>query len=190
MTDLKPDLKPWTVLSATQVLRDRWIDVRAERCITATGHIIDPYYMYRRPDWACILAVDEQDRAVVARVYRHGIGQPSLELPGGIIDAEDASPADAVRRELLEETGYACGAISAVARLATNPSNLNSYAHVFYARGARHVQAPQLEGGEVMVTELLPLASLKTLAMTGGIVHGVQVAAILLALEALAQPPR
>ena len=37
------ELKPWTVLSSKTVLKDKWIDVRADDCITAEGALIAPY---------------------------------------------------------------------------------------------------------------------------------------------------
>jgi 8-oxo-dGTP pyrophosphatase MutT (NUDIX family) len=178
-------LPPWTVLSSREVFKDRWINLRAERCQTAAGAIVDPYYVIHRHDWACVLALDAEDRAVMVRVWRQGTRAVSLELPAGAIDGEDASPADAVRRELLEETGYGCGEISPVAKLATSPANMTSHVHVFLARGAVRMQAPTLEPGETLETELMSLADLKTAALTGGITHAVQVSAILLGLDRL-----
>jgi ADP-ribose pyrophosphatase len=43
--------------------------------------------------------------------YRHGARTNLLELPGGLIDA-DEEPLVAAKRELLEETGYQCSTIS------------------------------------------------------------------------------
>jgi ADP-ribose pyrophosphatase len=178
-------IAPWTVLSSREVFKDRWIDLRVERCQTAAGAIVEPYYIIHRHDWACILALDERNRAVLVRTWRQGTRAVSLELPAGAIDAADASPAEAVRRELLEETGYGCGEITAVARLANNPANMTSHVHVFLARGAVRLQAPKLEPGETLQAELMALDDLRTAALTGGITHAVQVAAILLAIDRL-----
>jgi 8-oxo-dGTP pyrophosphatase MutT (NUDIX family) len=45
----------------------------------------------------------------------------SLELPGGRIDREDASIADAGVRELLEETGYEAPHLELIATLSIDP---------------------------------------------------------------------
>jgi 8-oxo-dGTP pyrophosphatase MutT (NUDIX family) len=178
-------LPPWAIVEERQIFRDRWFDLRSYRYKTGTGAIIDPYYVAHRHDWACILALDDQDRAVTVRIWRPGTRRDSIELPGGAIDATDVSPAEAIRRELLEETGYACGDIVPVVKLATNPANHTNHMHVFAARGAHRIQAPELEPGETLVPELVPLADLKAKTLSGDIQHGLHVAAILLAIERL-----
>jgi 8-oxo-dGTP pyrophosphatase MutT (NUDIX family) len=180
-------LKPWTILLSREIFKDRWFHLRAERCQTGDGAIIDPYYVVHRHDWSCILAVDAEQRAVLVRIWRIGTRAESLELPAGAIDASDPSPADAVRREFLEETGYTCGTIMPVARLAVNPANHTNHVHIFAARDARQVQAPALEPGETLTTELIPLADLRAAALDGRITHSVHVAAILLACETLSR---
>lgn len=44
-----------------------------------------------------------------------------LEAPAGMIEDEDASPEDAARREVLEETGYRVGALERVGAAWTSP---------------------------------------------------------------------
>jgi hypothetical protein len=40
-----------TVEGSPAVLRDRWIDVRADDCITSAGVKVSPYYVLTYPDW-------------------------------------------------------------------------------------------------------------------------------------------
>src|SRR5262245_25026905 len=57
------------------------------------------------PRWANVIPLLPDGRVVLVRQWRYGISAPTLEIPGGMIDpGEDEETA--VRRELLEETGY------------------------------------------------------------------------------------
>ena len=58
------------------------------------------------PAWVLVMPVTPTGEVVMIRQYRHGNEDICLELPGGLVDATDRSPEAAIRRELLEETGY------------------------------------------------------------------------------------
>jgi 8-oxo-dGDP phosphatase len=61
----KSPFVPWTVNRSTTVIKDRWIDLRAEDCTTSAGVSISPYYVLRYPDWAHIVCLDSVDRICV-----------------------------------------------------------------------------------------------------------------------------
>ncbi len=52
-----------------------------------------------------MVALDDQDRIVLAHQYRHALGTELLELPAGLLESgEDAL--EAAQRELREEAGF------------------------------------------------------------------------------------
>lgn len=55
------------------------------------------------PGAVVILALDDQDRALVLRQYRHPAGIRFVELPAGLLDIENEDPVVAAQRELREE---------------------------------------------------------------------------------------
>ena len=77
----KLPLAPWTVNRSITVIKDRWIDLRAEDCTTPAGVSISPYYVLRYPDWAHIVCLDSVDRICVISQYRHGAARTMMELP-------------------------------------------------------------------------------------------------------------
>jgi len=55
------------------------------------------------PGAVIVLAVDEQERALVLHQYRHAASTRFVELPAGLLDQPDEDPVEAARRELQEE---------------------------------------------------------------------------------------
>jgi 8-oxo-dGDP phosphatase len=55
------------------------------------------------PGAVVVLAVDEQERALVLHQYRHPAGMRFVELPAGLLDVEGEDPLVAAQRELQEE---------------------------------------------------------------------------------------
>ncbi len=53
----------------------------------------------------CVLALTENNNVVLVKQYRPGMEKVLLEMPGGAINKYE-EPINAIKRELLEETGY------------------------------------------------------------------------------------
>ncbi len=60
-------------------------------------------FVVELPGAAMILAVDDQERAVVLRQYRHPVGSRLVEIPAGLLDVPGEDPLLAAQRELREE---------------------------------------------------------------------------------------
>lgn len=100
------------------------------------------------PDWALVLAITPKKEVVMVNQYRHGIEQVCLELPGGLIDPQDASPEVAAERELLEETGYRGSGMIQIGKCYPQPAVLSNRCFFFLAENAEKVQEPQMDEGE------------------------------------------
>ncbi len=55
------------------------------------------------PGAVVVLAVDDDERALVLQQYRHAARTRFVELPAGLLDVDGEDPVVAARRELLEE---------------------------------------------------------------------------------------
>lgn len=55
------------------------------------------------PGAVVVLAVDDDQRALVLQQYRHPVRQRLVELPAGLLDVEHEDPLEAAQRELHEE---------------------------------------------------------------------------------------
>lgn len=175
----------WTVVSSRSVIRDRWIDLRADDCVTPSGQAIAPYYVLTYPDWVHVVALNAREEVLLVRQYRHGAGESFLELPGGVIDGDEAVET-AARRELAEETGHEAGAVTLVSSLHPNPAIQNNRVHVCIARDVVAAGPLRLDAGEEGLTvEALPVQTVLDGLASGLIGQSLHVTSLLLGLAAL-----
>ncbi|MCB0323653.1 MAG: NUDIX hydrolase [Bdellovibrionales bacterium] len=163
-------------------MEDRWLTLRADRCETADGVFLDPYYVVETNDWVHIVAFDEHDRVVLVRQYRHGVQEICLEIPAGIVESDDSSVELAARRELLEETGYTAETFIDLGTLQPNSARQTNRFHTFLALGARKTHEPRPDPCERIIAEAVPVADLVARIQEGHFVQAIHISSIFLAL--------
>lgn len=149
----------WRTTARSMVVEDRWIRLRADDCVDATGRIIAPYYVLEQTEWVSILALTDDGSAVAIEEYHHGAGVVGVGLPGGAVDASEI-PRDAALRELTEETGYVAAEMIDLGWTWANWGNQDNRVHHFLARGCRHERPQELDAGETIDVRILPLVEL------------------------------
>jgi len=169
-------LKPWKILESTHI-RNR---IRIDKCELPTGFLLDATVLEYRT-WANVLAITKDKKAILVKQYRHGVRDVLLELPGGIVeDGED--PLDGIKRELLEETGYAVSNIIEVGRLYPNPAIQTNLLYCFLAFDVEQVGVQHLDDSEEIEVQLVPLDELITMAKKGEFLHALNIAVLFQAL--------
>lgn len=135
------------------------------------------FYVLDAPDWINVVALTKNRKVVLVEQYRAGIDEPSLEIPGGIVDEEE-SPFDAAKRELLEETGFQSEKWRKLGKVSSNAAILNNYTHTFLAEDCEKVAGQQLDGTEDIDVHILELDYFLELVKNSTIHHSIVVAAV------------
>ncbi len=143
------------------LFREPWLTVRKDTCETPSGVLVPDYYVLEYPDWVNAMAVTEDGKVLLVRQYRHPVERVLLEIPGGVMDPEDETPEAAVRRELLEETGYAFSDMHYLGAVSPNPSTHTNVTHMFLATGGKKVQEQALDFNEEIDVEAVTIAELE-----------------------------
>jgi len=152
----------WKILHSEYIHKGPWATLRSDKCEMPDGRIVDEYYVLEYPNWVNAVAITEDNKVLMVRQYRHAAEIVSLEIPGGVIDG-DEKPEAAMRRELLEETGYEFNDIELLSIVYANPSTANNHTYCYLAKGGKKVQEQSLDEHEELIVEEYTIAEVKQL---------------------------
>jgi len=171
-------IRPWQKISSKPVGAFHVFSLRADRKVSPrTGQEHD-FYIIDSTDWVNVIAITPEQQLVMVEQYRHGSNTVELEIPGGMIDAKDASPEAAGLRELREETGYEGGQARIIGRIFANPAILSNSCFTVLVENRRCVHPVEFDHGEDLATRLVPVADVPRLVAAGKIQHSLVVVAL------------
>ena len=161
-----------------------YFKARRDRYRLSSGKIVDPYFVVELPPSAAAMAITMNNEIIFVEQYRHPVGKTLVELPGGFID-EGEDPRIAIRRELLEETGYSFDDIQPLGITAANPGVLSNITHLFLARGGRKVTGQSLDANEEIALKFVPVAEGKEMLKNGLILQSMHALCLYLGFDLL-----
>jgi 8-oxo-dGTP pyrophosphatase MutT (NUDIX family) len=147
------------VLESRYAFADRWLRLRSDSVLLPGGRLPAPCTVFEYPDWVDVIALTGDRNVVLVDQYRHAVGQIRTEFPAGMVD-EAEEPIVAIKRELLEETGYISQEWHLLGSAAVNPAWQTNRIHCFLALDAQKVAEQDLDEGEAIQTRELPLPEL------------------------------
>jgi len=101
---LVDDPDPRRVVESELVMRGRVWDLRRDTIDLGDGQTVVREYV-AHPGAVAVLPMDEHDRILLVRQYRHPVGMLLWEPVAGLMDVVDESPRVGAARELVEEAG-------------------------------------------------------------------------------------
>ncbi len=143
-----PAFMKWKTIASEYIYNANWFTARKDTCERPDGKIVHDYYVFEFPEWVTALPITAEGKIILVKQYRHAIGEVCIELPGGCVDAEDADHETAIRRELLEETGYTFDLVKHLGDISANPSTNSNLMHMFIATGGKKIREQELDDNE------------------------------------------
>ena len=169
----------WKTTKSDRLVETPVFSIRRDRKHRATtpdrSH---DFYILESVDWVNVVPVTEAGEVVFIELHRHGIDEPSLEIPGGMIDPGE-SPEIAAGRELEEETGYRSESLVPLGVVHPNPAIQRNRCHTFLAENARFAGDPRPDETEDIRVVRHPRNEVPRLLAEGRITHALVVAGLL-----------
>jgi ADP-ribose pyrophosphatase len=172
-------------LVASEVIRKgRILAFRIDEVETPDGHRTKRE-IAAHPGGVAIVAIDDEERVLLVRQWRHAIGRALLEIPAGTLDRDAAGViedhAGAAARELEEETGYRAATWRFLGSFFTAPGFTNELMHLYLATGLTAAHADRLgpDEDERLELEAVPLADAVTMAERGEIADAKSIVGLL-----------
>ncbi len=150
-----PNPSDWVVESSTSILRrEPWLEVFEEHIRLPDGRRVDDFYTIQLRNFVVVAPLTTRGELVVVSHYRHGPRRVTRSLPSGFVEAGE-EPAEAARRELMEETGYEAESWQELGSYVVDGNRRCGIEHVFLATGLTRVAEPTMDDLAEATVELL-----------------------------------
>jgi len=171
-------IKPWKKIGSKPVGDFRIFTMRSDRKVSPRTGKEHDFYVIDSVSWVNVIALTPERELVMIEQYRHGSNTVELEIPGGMMDAEDKSPDAAGIRELREETGYEGEHPQIIGRIFANPAIMSNTCFTLLVENCRLKHPVELDHAEDLATRLVPIAEIPALVKAGKIQHSLVVVAL------------
>jgi 8-oxo-dGDP phosphatase len=188
MADIADELGSWPVVASAVLARGRIVTVRRDTVQLPDGALVDREVV-EHPGAVAVVALDDEDRVLMIRQYRHPAGATLWEIPAGLRDVAGEPLIDTARRELLEETGWRAGSWRVLADFVSSPGITTERIRVFLATDvtavpdAERAYVPQHEEAYLSVA-WVPLTEAVRGVLAGDLHNAVAIVGILSAYAA------
>jgi 8-oxo-dGTP pyrophosphatase MutT (NUDIX family) len=164
-------IKSWITIDDKKIDNCKFFDIhRVKRKSRDTGR--EGTFVYLdSTSWVNIIPITKEGNIVLIKQYRHGTDDITIEIPGGLVEANEL-PRLAGERECNEETGYFSKKNAKfLGKTLPNPAFLNNicYSYVWYDVELKYNQ--QLDRHEEIVVFERTFDEVKEMINNGKINH-------------------
>lgn len=108
------------------------------------AQIVRDYVVH--PGAVAVLVLDDDDRVLLIKQYRHPVRTRDWEIPAGLLDMAHETPLEAAKRELAEEADLVASEWAVLADYFTTPGGSDEAIRIYLARGL--ADAPDVHARE------------------------------------------
>jgi ADP-ribose pyrophosphatase len=124
----------WEIRATRTPFTGAKTSVRTDEVVMPDGSVSARDYQVH-PGSVAVLALDDEDRVLVVRQYRHPVRQRLWEIPAGLLDVPGENPLHAAQRELYEEAHVKAEDWRVLTDVYTTPGGCDEAVRIFLARG-------------------------------------------------------
>lgn len=176
-----PDDRP-ILTSQTDFIGNKWT-IRSDRVDFGSSVAVRNVMLH--PGAVGILPIDDADRVLLLRQYRHPVGMSLFEPPAGLLDVAGEPAFETAQRELLEESGYLARSWHTLVDLMNSPGGSSEAIRVYLARDLSVSDRGRERTGEAEESFLprvwVDLDEARDLVLTGAIGNALSVVGVLAA---------
>jgi ADP-ribose pyrophosphatase len=110
-----------------------------------------------------VIAMTDDGKVVLTEQYRRPVDARVIDWPAGLVGDEEGSsdPAKTAKKELKEETGFACANVERLTSGPSSPGITSEIVHLYRATGLRREGAGGGVGDEDITVHEVPLDEIK-----------------------------
>ena len=137
----------WEVIGSEDRFKGRVVQVRTDRVRMPNGDAteIAERDIVVHPGSVGVIGLDEDERVLLIRQYRHPVGRLLWEPPAGLRDVDGEPTWRTAARELAEEAGYRASEWHTLLDVFTSPGMTNERVRIFLARGLTEIPADEVD---------------------------------------------
>lgn len=171
-------VKVWEKIASKAIGNFRIFNIRSDIKVSPRTGKEHDFYVIESVNWVNVIALTKKGKLVMIDQYRHGSNTVELEIPGGMMDAEDSSALEAGLRELREETGYEGTQAEVIGQIYPNPAIMDNVCYTVLVRDCELKHQPALDQCEDVAVRLVDAAEAPWLVREGKIGHSLVVVAL------------
>ncbi|ORT60150.1 NUDIX hydrolase [Streptomyces sp. CB03238] len=144
---IKDTPEEWQVTATALPFQGNKTSVRTDDVVMPDGTVVRRDYQVH-PGSVAVLALDDEDRVLVLRQYRHPVRHKLWEIPAGLLDVPGENPLSAAVRELYEEAHVKAETWNVLTDVYTTPGGCDEAVRIFLARGLSAAEGERFEVAE------------------------------------------
>ncbi|ANS64259.1 ADP-ribose pyrophosphatase [Streptomyces lincolnensis] len=141
---IKDTPEAWQVRATETPFVGNKTSVRTDEVVMPDGSVVKRDYQVH-PGSVAVLALDEEDRVLLIRQYRHPVRQKLWEIPAGLLDVPGENPLHAAQRELYEEAHVKAEDWRVLTDVYTTPGGCDEAVRIFLARNLSEAEGERFE---------------------------------------------
>ncbi|WP_416975338.1 NUDIX domain-containing protein [Streptomyces sp. 4F14] len=141
---IKDTPQEWEIRATDTPFVGKKTSVRTDDVVMPDGSVVRRDYQVH-PGSVAVLALDDEDRVLLIKQYRHPVREKLWEIPAGLLDVPGENPLHAAQRELYEEAHVKAESWHVLTDVYTTPGGCDEAVRVFLARGLSEAQGRRFE---------------------------------------------